>query len=90
MKILMIEDNLSVCTMTEMFFAKEGFETEFVHDGLEGYNRFKSDDWDLLIIEIMLAVHGRGHDLQKGQGREHGSDYYADGKRYGIRPGARF
>ncbi|MPQ25620.1 response regulator transcription factor [Bacillus paralicheniformis] len=54
MKILMIEDNLSVCTMTEMFFAKEGFETEFVHDGLEGYNRFKSGDWDLLIIDIML------------------------------------
>lgn len=50
----MIEDNLSVCTMTEMFFAKEGFETEFVHDGLEGYNRFKSGDWDLLIIDIML------------------------------------
>ena len=54
MKILMIEDNLSVCTMTEMFFAKEGFETEFVHDGLEGYNRFKSDKWDLLIIDLML------------------------------------
>ena len=35
-------------------FAKEGFETEFVHDGLEGYNRFKSGDWDLLIIDIML------------------------------------
>ena len=54
MKILMIEDNLSVCTMTEMFFAKEGFETEFVHDGLEGYNRFREEKWDLLIIDLML------------------------------------
>ncbi|MGE6632025.1 winged helix-turn-helix domain-containing protein [Bacillus sp. NPDC077027] len=55
MKILMIEDNQSVCTMTDMFFQKEGFQAEFVHDGLAGLNRFKEhDDWDLLILDIML------------------------------------
>lgn len=35
MKILMIEDNQSVCTMTDMFIQREGFQVEFVHDGLE-------------------------------------------------------
>ncbi|ASB91954.1 Transcriptional regulatory protein SrrA [Bacillus subtilis] len=54
MKILMIEDNVSVCTMTEMFFFKEGFEAEFVHDGLEGYQRFTEENWDLIILDIML------------------------------------
>lgn len=54
MKILMIEDNVSVCTMTEMFFFKEGFEAEFVHDGLEGYQRFAEENWDLVILDIML------------------------------------
>ncbi|MBN6861199.1 response regulator transcription factor, partial [Staphylococcus capitis] len=55
MKILMIEDNQSVCTMTEMFFQREGFQAEFVHDGQDGLNRFKQeDDWDLLILDIML------------------------------------
>lgn len=54
MKILMIEDNISVCTMTEMFFFKEGFEAEFVHDGVEGYQRFTEEDWDLVILDIML------------------------------------
>lgn len=54
MKILVIEDNKSVCSMIEMFFAKEGIDGEFVNDGLEGYNRFKSGTWDALIIDWML------------------------------------
>ena len=40
--------------MIEMFFAKEGIEGEFVNDGLEGYNRFKSEAWDALIVDWML------------------------------------
>lgn len=54
MKILVIEDNESVCSMIEMFFSKEGIEGEFINDGLEGYNRFKDGTWDALIIDWML------------------------------------
>lgn len=54
MKILVIEDNKSVCSMIEMFFAKEGIKGEFVNDGLEGYNRYKDDIWDALIVDWML------------------------------------
>ncbi|MDR6998469.1 response regulator transcription factor [Neobacillus niacini] len=54
MKILVIEDNKSVCTMIEMFFAKEGIQGEFVNNGLEGYNHFKSETWDALIVDWML------------------------------------
>jgi two-component system, OmpR family, response regulator len=54
MKILVIEDNESVCSMIEMFFLKEKIEGEFVNDGLEGYNRYKTGQWDLLIIDWML------------------------------------
>lgn len=54
MKILVIEDNESVCDMLDMFFMKEGYEREFVHNGLEGYDRFHSDRWDVLIIDWML------------------------------------
>ena len=54
MRILVIEDNKSVCSMIEMFFAKEGIDGEFVNDGLQGYNRIKEDDWDALIIDWML------------------------------------
>ena len=54
MKILVIEDNESVCAMIEMFFLKEGIEGRFVNDGLRGYEAFKSEDWDLLIVDWML------------------------------------
>jgi two-component system, OmpR family, response regulator len=54
MKILVIEDNKSVCSMIEMFFAKEGIDGEFVNDGSEGLNRFKNDTWDALIVDWML------------------------------------
>ncbi|MBS4216135.1 MULTISPECIES: response regulator transcription factor [Neobacillus] len=54
MKILVIEDNKSVCSMIEMFFAKEGIEGVFVNDGLEGYNQFKNGTWDALIVDWML------------------------------------
>lgn len=54
MKILVIEDNKSVCQMIEMFFAKEGIQGEFVHDGLEGYNRIIAGTWDALIVDWML------------------------------------
>src|SRR3954464_5931694 len=54
MKILVIEDNESVASMIGMFFLKEGIKGEFVTDGLEGYNRYKSDEWDALIIDWML------------------------------------
>jgi two-component system, OmpR family, response regulator len=54
LKILVIEDNQSVCSMLEMFFIKEGLTGEFVNDGIEGYKRYKSSEWDVLIIDWML------------------------------------
>jgi two-component system OmpR family response regulator len=54
LKILVVEDNKSVCSMIEMFFAKEGIQGEFVNDGIEGYNRYKEETWDALIVDWML------------------------------------
>ena len=54
MRILMIEDNESVSSMVEMFFAKEGIEGVFVKNGTEGYTRALNEEWDVLIIDWML------------------------------------
>lgn len=54
MKILVIEDNESVSSMIEMFFAKEGIDGEFVMDGLEGFARAQEEEWDCLIVDWML------------------------------------
>lgn len=54
MKLLMIEDNVSVCEMIEMFFMKEEIDATFVHDGKMGYEAFFKDDYDIAIIDLML------------------------------------
>ncbi|WP_239254039.1 two component system response regulator PieR [Listeria ilorinensis] len=54
MKLLMIEDNESVCTMINMFFMKEKMDATFIHDGKEGYETFLKDDFDIIIIDLML------------------------------------
>ncbi|MEH6940247.1 response regulator transcription factor [Bacillus sp. JJ722] len=54
MKILVIEDNESVSSMLEMFFAKEGIEGVFEANGMEGYKKYQEGNWDALIIDWML------------------------------------
>lgn len=54
MRVLVIEDNPSVCSMLEMFFSKEGITSEFVHNGLQGYESYKENPWDLIIVDWML------------------------------------
>ncbi|WP_312099161.1 response regulator transcription factor [Niallia sp.] len=55
MKILVIEDNESVCSMLEMFFLKEGYEGKFIHNGKEALDFFlENQNWDIIIIDWML------------------------------------
>lgn len=55
MKILVIEDNESVCSMLEMFFLKEGYEGKFIHNGKEALEFFlENQNWDIIIIDWML------------------------------------
>lgn len=54
MKVLVIEDNESVCSMLEMFFSKEGIVGEYVQDGLKGYERALEETWDVIILDWML------------------------------------
>src|SRR5690606_15558776 len=56
MKILVVEDNESVCSMLEMFFMKEGYQGVFVHDGQRGFEHFNKEKWDLIIVDWMLPV----------------------------------
>lgn len=56
MKILMIEDNHSVCEMMEMFFKKEKWEADFAYDGEEALTMFKKspDKWDIVTLDLNL------------------------------------
>lgn len=54
MKILIAEDDLSVCAMLELFFQKEGFHSVFVHSGRAAEESMRTEDWDLVILDWML------------------------------------
>lgn len=56
MKILMIEDNKSVCEMMSMFFEKEGWDVTYAYDGEEALEKFKknADDWDMITLDLNL------------------------------------
>lgn len=56
MKILMIEDNTSVCEMIDMFFSKEEWDVTFVHEGQEGLETYlaEKDTWEMIILDLML------------------------------------
>lgn len=56
MKLLMIEDNKSVCEMMSMFFEKEKWDVEYVYDGISAVEKFKekSDEWDMITLDLNL------------------------------------
>ena len=56
MKLLMIEDNKSVCEMMSMFFEKEKWGVEYAYDGISAVEKFKekSDEWDMITLDLNL------------------------------------
>lgn len=55
MKILMVEDNHSVCEMMGMFFKKENWQVEFAYDGEAAVKQFAAgQDWDLVLLDLNL------------------------------------
>ena len=56
MKLLMIEDNKSVCEMMSMFFEKEKWDVEYAYDGISAVEKFKEkyDEWDMITLDLNL------------------------------------
>ena len=56
MKLLMIEDNKSVCEMMSMFFEKEKWDVEYAYDRISAVEKFKekSDEWDMITLDLNL------------------------------------
>ena len=58
MKILMIEDNKSVCEMMSMFFEKENWDATYAYDGEEAIEKFKAapNSWDMITLDFNLPM----------------------------------
>jgi DNA-binding response OmpR family regulator len=53
-RILVIDDDVELCQLLTNYLAHDGFQTEAVHDGLEGLDRALSGEFALVILDLML------------------------------------
>lgn len=53
-KILVIDDDLYICTLLEKYLKKEGFEVETAFTGKSALNKIKSDNFDVTLCDFRL------------------------------------
>ena len=55
-KILIVEDELNIAQLLQLYLEKEGFETQIAPNGGKAVELFRSFDPDLVLLDIMLPV----------------------------------
>lgn len=55
-KILIIDDDINICELLQLYLAQDGYSILFAHDGSRGLDIFRSESPDLVILDIMLPV----------------------------------
>ena len=53
-KILLIDDDLEMCELLGEYLQTEGYQLEMRHDGEAGLNLAKSQNFDLILLDVML------------------------------------
>jgi len=58
-RILIIEDEKNIARVLELELKFEGYETGVAHTGSEGLIQFREQEWDLVLLDLMLPeIHG--------------------------------
>jgi len=53
-KILLIEDEADIRTLYAGYLRDNGYEVTEAQDGIVGYTRASEEDWDVMLLDIML------------------------------------
>ena len=53
-KILIIDDDSSICELIRMYLEKEGCEVRIARDGVEGVSAFRMYEPDVVLLDVML------------------------------------
>ncbi|MEO8110988.1 MAG: sigma-54 dependent transcriptional regulator [Ginsengibacter sp.] len=54
-KILIIDDDLDMCSLLSRFLNKKGFETEMAHNGAKGLAKFTEQHFDIVLCDFRLG-----------------------------------
>jgi len=52
--LLLIDDDIELCSMLAEYLASEGFEIAMAHNGPDGLDLAGADDYDVIILDVML------------------------------------
>ena len=53
-KVLIVDDDLNICELLRLYLEKEGFATVSVNDGMLALDSFRSENPDIVLLDIML------------------------------------
>ena len=53
-KILVVDDDQTICEVLRLYFENEGYEVRTANDGVDGVNAFKAFDPDLVLLDVMM------------------------------------
>lgn len=56
MKILLVEDEHRIAQAIKEGLEQESFAVDVCHDGEEGYNTATADEYDLIILDVMMPI----------------------------------
>ena len=61
-KLLVVEDDPNLGDILQEYLQMKGYDTTLCRDGVEGWNKFKKDKFDLCLLDVMMPRHN-GFDI---------------------------
>jgi DNA-binding response OmpR family regulator len=53
-RLLVIDDDVELCTLVAEFLRREGFEADLVHDGIRGLEAALAGEYQAIVLDVML------------------------------------
>ena len=53
-KILVVEDDVQIQELICEFLQSQNYEVDYANDGIEGYEKFRNEIYDLVILDVMM------------------------------------
>ena len=53
-RILLVDDEKAICDLIDLNLSSAGYHCVSVQDGLEAINRIEQENFDLILLDIML------------------------------------
>lgn len=56
MKILVVDDEIRIARAIKQGLEQDGYAVDLAYDGEEGYNSARADDYDCIVLDVMMPV----------------------------------